>query len=293
MAILNQTIDGALARYAQAVADCFEADVFAFYGNITDWLPFRTEIERLTSIPREGKKPDRLAMMVCTDGGVVEIVERMVEIMRHHYDDISFIVAELSMSAGTILCLSGNRVYMDYSSAMGPIDPQVVNNDGQLVPALGYLDQVARFIEKSRNNDLTDAEFAILQNQDLALLRGYEQAKDLSIQLLKKWLVAYKFKDWRKHSSTGDSVTKREKEDRAEEIARDLSDHNRWRSHSRMIGIDTLREELRLQIEDMADYDGMQTVVRQYSDFILDYNSDRGRENLFVGHALNPQGRIQ
>ena len=33
-------------------------------------------------------------------------------------------------------------------------------------------------------------------NQDFAMLRSHEQARDLSIALLEKWLVQYKFKDW-------------------------------------------------------------------------------------------------
>lgn len=289
MAILNQTIDSALDFYGQEVANCVKADIFACYGDITAHclLSFRTEIERLINAPRE--RSDKLVVMVFTGGGVVEVVERMVEMMRYYYNDISFIVAEFAMSAGTILCLSGNRVYMDYSSAMGPIDPQIVNNDGRLVPALGYLDQVARLIDKSRDGILTDAEFIILQNQDLAALRRYEQAKDLSILLLKKWLVKYKFKDWKKHSSTGNSVTDEEKEQRAGEIAERLSDHNRWHSHGRMIGIDTLRKEIELKVEDMAEYDEMQGKVRQYSDLILDYMNSHKLDRYFVGQPFIPR----
>ncbi len=220
---------------------------------------------------------------------MVETVERTVEIMRHHYTDISFIIAESAMSAGTILCLSGDRIYMDYSSAMGPIDPQVENSDGQLVPALGYLDQVERYIDKSRDGMLTDAEFAILQNQDIATLRRYEQARDLSISLLQKWLVAYKFKDWSNHATTGNPVTIKDKQERAGEIAMQLSDHKHWHSHGRMIGMNTLREVLRLKIEDMADDPALQGAVRQYSDLILDYIVSHQLVWYFFGQPLNPR----
>ena len=47
------------------------------------------------------------------------------------------------MSAGTILCMSGDKIFMDYASILGPIDPQVPTPDtGDYVPALGYLDKV-------------------------------------------------------------------------------------------------------------------------------------------------------
>ncbi len=73
---------------------------------------------------------------------------------------------------------------MDYTSSLGPIDPQVYNGK-EWVPALGYLEQVKRLIEKATKGTLTDAELIILQNQDLATLERYEQAKNLTITLLK------------------------------------------------------------------------------------------------------------
>jgi hypothetical protein len=54
--------------------------------------------------------------------------------------------------------------------------------------------------------------------------RRHEQARDLTIALLKEWLVKYKFKNWKKHrtnpSKIGQPVTAAEKEQRATEIAR-------------------------------------------------------------------------
>lgn len=118
-------------------------------------------------------------------------------------------------------------------------------NGKDWVPALGYLDKVEELLEKARNNSLTDAEFLILQGLDLALLRRYEQARDLTVTLLKKWLVQYKFRTWATHRTDparlGQPVTADEKRVRAEEIAKLLGDNKLWLSHGRMIGPDTLR----------------------------------------------------
>jgi membrane-bound ClpP family serine protease len=113
------------------------------------------------------------------------------------------------MSAGTIFCMSGNEIYMDYSSSLGPIDPQIFNGK-EFVPALGYLDQW--MIDKSADGTLTDAEFLILQSQDLAMLTAYEQANNLTETLLKEWLVQYKFHNWTKHQTNpnGKTVTQTE-----------------------------------------------------------------------------------
>ncbi|MBV1898346.1 MAG: ATP-dependent Clp protease proteolytic subunit [Cycloclasticus sp.] len=280
MAILNETIDLALDHYAAEVSRVFASDLFSFVGGIRPQLlsPFRAHMEGLAN---RTNKTENLVFILHTPGGVAEVVERMVDIIRHHYKEVWFVVPDMAMSAGTILCMSGDKIYMDYSSALGPIDPQIPNSDGQLVPALGYLDQVERMIDKSAKGTLTDAEFAILQNQDLATLRRYEQARELSVSLLKDWLVRYKFKDWDKHLSSGNSVTRPEKEARAVEIAEALSNHNKWHSHGRMIGIKTLAEGLRLKIEDYTDNDKLKPVIRQYSDLLLDCVQSRRVDPLF------------
>ena len=174
-------------------------------------------------------------------------VERYVNIIRKHYEKVVFIIPDYAYSAGTIFCMSGDEIWMDYFSVLGPIDPQVKNKEGKFVPALGYLDKVNSLIEKAKNGVLTNAEFLILKDFDLAELRAYEQAKELTITLLRKWLVKYKFKNWNKHKNGG-SVTREEEEKRAEEIADKLGDNNLWKSHGRPICIEEL-ENLKLKIE--------------------------------------------
>ena len=58
-----------------------------------------------------------------TPGGNAEIVEKLVEIIRFHYKELYFVVPDEAMSAGTIFCLAGDKIFMDYSSSLGPIDP--------------------------------------------------------------------------------------------------------------------------------------------------------------------------
>ena len=163
---------------------------------------------------------------------------------------------------------------MDYTSSLGPIDPQVyVGEEG--VPALGYLDQVEKMIEKSANGKITDAELIMLQNLDLAMLSRYEQAKNLTITLLKKWLVEFKFKDWNTHRTDpeklGKPVTGEEKKERAEEIATKLSDNKIWHSHGRKIGVQTLKDLLKLKIEDYSTDADLRGKIRAYSDFLIEY----------------------
>ena len=273
MQVFESTIRSALNDRLAALEAHFDADVVFYYGEIDPFMakPFRDFLEPLRDSP--GAK-HRLVMFLNTPGGSAEAVEKIVEIIRFHYQEVFFIVPDFAMSAGTILCMSGDRIFMDYSSSLGPIDPQV-HNGKQWVPALGYLDKVEQLLEKARNNLLTNAELLILQGMDLALLSRYEQARDLTITLIKKWLVEYKFRDWVTHetapSKRGRPVTDAEKRERAEEIARLLGDNKLWHSHGRLIGPSTLKTVLRLRIDDYSQDTILRGLVRSYNDLLVEY----------------------
>lgn len=274
VAIFDEIIKEVLTERLEALEKHFDSDVIFFYGQIAPGMEklFRNFVEELTE---ETARP-RLVIVLNTPGGSAETVEKLVEIIRFHYKEVYFVIPDAAMSAGTIFCMSGDRIYMDYSSSLGPIDPQVFNGK-HFVPALGYLDQVEKLLEKARQNPstLTQAEFLILQSQDLALLNQYEQARNLTVTLLKTWLVDFKFKDWKTHQTDpdklGKKVTKSEKEDRAEEIAKLLGDNKIWHSHGRMIGIATLTRILRLKIEDYSKDDSLRDMIRSYNDMLTDY----------------------
>ncbi len=256
-----------------AIEDHLDADAIFFYGPIYPSLEkgFRDFIEDLKA---DNSGRHRIAIILTSPGGSAETVEKLVDIVRHHYKEVHFVIPDEAMSAGTIFAMSGDRIYMDYTSSLGPIDPQI-HNGKEWVPALGYLDQVEKMIQKSAKGELTDAELVMLQNLDLAMLSRYEQAKNLTITLLKKWLVEFKFRDWTTHGTNptklGQPVTDAEKRERAEEIAKILSDNKLWHSHGRKIGVLTLTNLLRLKIEDFSTDVSFRAKIRSYSEFITDY----------------------
>ncbi len=274
MQILDETVKGAVTERLQRLEDKLQGDVVFYYGSIDVSMVrvFRDFIERTATAKRSGA--DRLIFFLNTPGGSAEAAEKMVEIIRHHYDEVFFVVPDFAFSAGTIFCMSGDRIYMDYSSSLGPIDPQVWNGK-DWVPALGYLDKVEALLQKATAQKLTNAEFLILQNQDLAVLSRYEQARDLTVTLLKKWLVEFKFRDWKIHRTNpdkkGQKVTQDEKQERAEQIARALGDNKLWHSHGRMIGPATLALLLRLEINDYSKDDELRPLIRSYNDLLTEY----------------------
>jgi hypothetical protein len=279
MQFLDETIKSAVTTRLLELEKHFEGDLLFYFGSIDAGVvrPFRDFVEKVATDSKCDRK--HLIFFLNSPGGLAEAVEKMVEIMRHHFGEVFFVVPDFALSAGTILAMSGDRIYMDYSSSLGPIDPQVWNGK-DWVPALGYLDKVEQLLEKAAKNELSNAEFLVLQNQDLALLSRYEQARDLTVTLLKKWLVEYKFRDWVVHGTDpqkkGQLVTLEEKQARAEEIAKLLGNNKLWHSHGRMIGPSTLTLVLRLRINDYSTDPTLRSLIRAYNDLLTQYIAREG-----------------
>lgn len=212
-----------------------------------------------------------LAIILDTAGGIVEVVERMVNTIRHYYpDEVLFIVPNRAMSAGTVFVMSGDRILMDNFSCLGPIDPQI-EKDGKLVPALSYLNQFEALNKKAQEGLLTSAEYALLSKLDLGELYQFEQARALSRELLINWLSTYKFKDWDRTETRGIKVTTRFKRKRAASVADRLGKSDRWHSHGRGINMRTLVDDVKLRIEDYTMMGNVGKTVREYYELMLDY----------------------
>ena len=270
---MNNPIDSAvkelLNQSLAKIETLLNSDVLCYFGPIADGNE-NFILQIVEDLAQDKNKKEQLAIVLTTTGGSAMAVERYVNIIRRFYNKVVFIIPDYAYSAGTIFCMSGDEIWMDFYSVLGPIDPQVRNKEGKFVPALGYLDKVNEMIDKAKKNQLTQAEFLILKDFDLAELRAYEQAKELTTTLLKKWLVKYKFKNWTIHNSNGKQVTEDDKKKRAEEIAKDLGDNKKWKSHGRPINIEDL-ENLKLRIKDFSDMKDERDAIRGYYNLLQEF----------------------
>ena len=270
---VNAFVENQLDRLAADIESTLEADVMAIVGPIYPGVDdsVRQAIELRKQKGAALRR--RLAIILDTEGGIIEVVERMVNAIRHHYAEVTVIVPNRAMSAGTVFAMSGDAIMMDYFSCLGPIDPQIDRN-GKLVPALSYLVQFERLKERSGNGEITTAELVLLQQLDLAELHSFEEARELSISLLKEWLVKYKFKDWTTTETHKHPVTKELREQRAVEVAEGLmGDTGRleWHSHGRPISMETLRRDLKLKIDDFGEKAELSQAIKVYYQFLADY----------------------
>lgn len=280
----NEFVEQEIDKRAESLEDHFKSDVLAFSGPL---LFGADDVLRDVIETRETER-ERLCVVLTTPGGYIDVVHRIVGLLRHHYAHVEFVVPNYAFSAGTILAMSGDAIWMDYYSRLGPIDPQV-EIDGQMLPALGYLVRYERLIEKAQKGELTTVEAElVVSGFDQAVLYAYEQARELSVSLLKLWLANYKFKNWKITETSQEEVTQKMREERAEYIARELSDTEKWHSHGHGISMEVLRRDLKLKIDDFgADRDLNARVVAYYK-LLDDYQKNRGVEAIHVRGRFTP-----
>jgi hypothetical protein len=271
----SDIVERQLADRLAAIEGCMQADAVAYVGPIAEigHEVLRSAIEALHGPGRRTPKP-KIAVVLETTGGYMESAERLARLFRHHYRRVEFVVPDFAMSAGTVLVMSGDAIHMDYSAILGPIDPQVPRpgGTGEFIPALGYLEQFARLVKKSERGELTTAELLyMIQSFNPAELYRYEQERELSVELLKQWLVKFKFKNWRSTATHGRPVNRKMKVERAEQIARRLNDTSHWHSHGRGIPMETLQRDLKLVIEDFGRDATLGPAIRDYHRLLRDY----------------------
>lgn len=102
-------------------------------------------------------------------------------------------IPNFAYSAGTVLSLSGDRIFMDYYSVLGPIDPQISSKDRlQQLSGLGILkkfDEICKKINNAGSEENCRAEMIYLvKHFEPEKLFAIEQAKQYGISLITKWL---------------------------------------------------------------------------------------------------------
>ncbi|MDM5434403.1 Clp protease ClpP [Bacillus hominis] len=206
---------------------------------------------------------NQLDIILETPGGSGEVAEDIVKLLREKYDHISVIVPGWAKSAGTLIAMSCDEILMEPASALGPIDAQI-SREGQVFSAealLKGMDEIKREVQAT--NYLNPAYIPILQGISPGELQGAQNALDFAKVLVREWLVQYKFKDWNRHSTTGEPVSLDEKNQRADEVASCLCDHSKWLTHGRSIKIKDL-EDMKLVINDYSQNEQLAEAIRSY-----------------------------
>lgn len=164
-----------------------------------------------------------LDLILHTPGGDTAVTESIVDYLRRMFGtDIRAIIPQLAMSAGTMIACACKEIIMGKQSNIGPIDPQLGG-----IPAHGVLEEFEKALKEIQENPQTIPIWQkIVEKYHPTFLGECQNAIDLSLEMVTLWLENGMFKS--NPNSKGI----------AENIAKELSDHEKTKTHSRHIHID-------------------------------------------------------
>ncbi len=195
-----------------------------------------------------------------TPGGSGEAAEEIVNFLRHNFEDVSFVVSGEAKSAGTIMVLSGDEILMTKTGSLGPIDAQM-RIGRTVVSAFDYTEWIEKkYKEAEEKGRLNPFDATMIAQISPGELFGVQHALKFAEDLVIKWLIKYKFKNWRETETRKIPVTDDIKKKRAKEIVDELINHAKWRSHGRSIKIDDL-ENIKLKITKIDEDAILQDIV--------------------------------
>ncbi len=84
--------------------------------------------------------------MLASPGGDGETAVRLLRAAQAHCRELSVIVPDAAKSAATLLALGAHHIVMGTTSDLGPIDPQLLTEDGRLVPGKDIIAAVDRAV---------------------------------------------------------------------------------------------------------------------------------------------------
>ncbi len=203
-----------------------------------------------------------------TPGGSGTTAEEIVKYIRSHFDRVNFIIAGEAKSAGTILAMSGDDIFMTESGSLGPIDAQMMIGRS-FVSAFDHVAWIDEKREETLKNGgvLSPVDAVMLAQVSPGELEGAITAQEYAVEMVRDWLVKYKFKNWNETETNKKKVTPEHKKARAEEIANILNNHKYWKTHARSIKREDL-VEIGLRIENFDDDIEIKTIVEKIN-FVL------------------------
>lgn len=201
----------------------------------------------------------KLEIYLETPGGRGETAEEIVKYVRKKYDNVSFVICGEAKSAGTILTMSGDEILMTDTGSLGPIDAQMIIGRSQ-VSAYDYTSWVDEKREEAKKGPLNQVDIAILAQISPGEIKGAINAQEYAVDMVEEWLVKYKFKNWELTDTNHNIVTEDMKKQRASEIANDLNNHNKWKTHGRSLKREDL-EKLKLKITNIEEDEELKEIV--------------------------------
>jgi hypothetical protein len=183
---------------------------------------------------------NKIDLYIETPGGSGEAAEEIVNFLHGKFDSVDFVIAGEAKSAGTLMAMSADEIYMTDSGSLGPIDAQV-KIGRSVVSAFDYVNWIEeKRKEVAEGTPVNAIDAAMIAQISPGEYMGVFHAQQFAVDKLKEWVAKYKFKHLKETETKKTKVTDEMKMIRAEEIANKLIDHSTWRTHGKSLKITDL-----------------------------------------------------
>jgi len=218
------------------------------------------------------KKIQKLDFYIETLGGSPETVEDIVKFLRSHFEEIYFVIAGEAKSAGTMLVLSGDDIFMTETGSLGPIDIQM-QIGRSWVSVYSYREWIKQKRKEARNGKLNQFDAYMIAQISPGEIRKVNDWLNLTGVLVGDWLPKYKFKDWK---------TPKDRKDAADKIVKLMVKHSKWKTHGRSLKIQDL-ENIGLHIKNLdADFPTLAEIVHRIHTACMLYFSNTNRYKIYA-----------
>lgn len=195
-----------------------------------------------------------------TPGGNGVTAEEIAKFLHKKFSKVNFVISGEAKSAGTILALSGNDIYMTETGSLGPIDAQI-HIGRSVISAYDYMEWInAKMNEAIQNGKLNPVDATMVAQITPGEIQLVNHSLEFAKDLVKEWLYTYKFSNWKETSTQKIAVTDDMKRQRANSVADEFANHSRWRTHGRSLKISDL-EEIGLMVNNLEDVPEIADIV--------------------------------
>ena len=190
---------------------------------------------------------DSIDFYIETPGGSGETAEEIARFLHKKFKEVNFVVAGEAKSAGTILALSCDNLYMCDTGSLGPIDAQV-KIGRYTASAYDYKKWIDEKMEEAtKNGHLNVFDATMIAQISPGEIKGVVNSLEFAKDLVTDWLERYKFKNWTIKETSKTLVTPEIRKARAKEVAERLSNHEDWRTHGRSLKLEDLNDLLKIE----------------------------------------------
>src|SRR3989338_2080120 len=147
------------------------------------------------------ENPDDVDVIIDSFGGDADAAYHMAKLIDGHFKgNIKYVVPRFAKSAATLMVCGGNKIVMGETSELGPLDPQIRQDDGSYISAKAVqatLELIKKHLNKEDKHGLELA--TILASRINPLVLGqYESSIDIAKEYQRELLLMRMFKSKKK-----------------------------------------------------------------------------------------------